>query len=90
MQILQEDNILQIIPLIDRELLERDVQVAICSGAFTVAKDFFYKIQILNTLRRVCSQETNNIDFEKCLKSSGDKGMDFFISVSFPFHKFYS
>lgn len=81
MQILQADNNAQVIPLIERELLEMDIQIAMCSCAFTVAKDLLVKVQLLNTLRRICTHEIINIDFAHCLRNSGDKGIDFFISV---------
>lgn len=59
-----------------------DIQVAMCSGTFTVAKDLLLKIQILNTLRRISTQEILTIDFVQCLQNGGDKGFDFFLSVS--------
>lgn len=68
-------------------MMEMDIQAAICSGAFTVAKDLLLKIQILNTLRRVCTNEINNTNIVQCLRNGGDKGIDFFLGVCIIFLK---
>ncbi|KAK6639269.1 hypothetical protein RUM43_007541 [Polyplax serrata] len=83
-QILQADNEALLIPLIQREMMEMDIQAATCSGAFTVAKDLLLKIQILNTLRRVCTNEINNTNMVQCLRNGGDKGIDFFLGALKP------
>lgn len=82
MQILQDDNIKREIPLNDRTMLEVDIQVAMCKGTGTVAKKTLYKIQILNTLRRVMTNEIMVVNFAQILRSAGDKGVDFFLVVS--------
>lgn len=48
---LQQDNVFREIPLSDRVILELDIQGAISSGTFTVARDLLPKIQALNTVR---------------------------------------
>ncbi|KAL0269326.1 UNVERIFIED_CONTAM: hypothetical protein PYX00_007105 [Menopon gallinae] len=79
MQILQEDNVKREIPLNDRTMLEVDIQVAMCKGTDTVTKDTLFKIQILNTLRRVMTNEIMVVNFAQILRSAGDKGVDFFL-----------
>lgn len=80
MQILQMDNLRHEIPLVDRDMLEVDIQVASCSCAFTVAKDLLLKIQILNFLRRAVTNEVVNVNFVQTLQNGGDKGIEFFLS----------
>ncbi|XP_060527282.1 integrator complex subunit 8 isoform X2 [Cylas formicarius] len=46
--ILQQDNIEREIPLIHRINLELDIQGALSSGAFTVARDLLFKVKALN------------------------------------------
>lgn len=48
---MQQDNVYREIPLSDRMILELDIQGAISSGTFTVARDLLAKIQALNTVR---------------------------------------
>lgn len=48
---MQQDNVYREIPVSDRMILELDIQGAISSGTFTVARDLLSKIQALNTVR---------------------------------------
>ena len=80
LQILESDNVYKKIPLIDRDLLEVDIQVATYSGAFTVAKDLLLRIQILNFLRRITTNEVVNVNFIQVFQNGGNKGVDFFLS----------
>lgn len=62
---MQQDNIFKEIPLSDRILLELDIQGAVSSGTFTVARDLLPKIQALNTIRCILDSkpiyQCNNI-----------------------------
>lgn len=49
--ILQQDNIQKEIPLAHRINLELDIQGALSSGIFTVARDLLYKVKALNHVR---------------------------------------
>lgn len=50
---MQQDNVLKEIPLLHRINLELDIQGALSSGAFTVARDLLQKIKVLNIIRYV-------------------------------------
>lgn len=75
------DNLLREIPLAERDLVEVEIQQAISCGAFTVAKDLLMKLQILNALRRVMVQESSALDVLQVLRNSGDRAIDFFLTV---------
>ncbi|KAJ8928547.1 hypothetical protein NQ314_018885 [Rhamnusium bicolor] len=55
--ILQQDNIYREIPLAHRLNLELDIQGALSSGAFTVARDLLFKIKALNIVRCVLDRK---------------------------------
>ncbi|KAJ8912846.1 hypothetical protein NQ315_007978 [Exocentrus adspersus] len=55
--ILQHDNVYKEIPLIHRLTLELDIQGALSSGAFTVARDLLFKIKALNVVRSVLDKK---------------------------------
>ncbi|XP_072390138.1 integrator complex subunit 8 [Diabrotica undecimpunctata] len=55
--ILQQDNVAKEIPLMHRINLELDIQGALSSGAFTVARDLVSKIKALNILRCVLDRK---------------------------------
>ncbi|VEN57796.1 unnamed protein product [Callosobruchus maculatus] len=55
--ILQQDNIYREIPLVHRLNLELDIQGAISSGIFTVARDLLQKIKALNIVRCILDQK---------------------------------
>lgn len=48
------------IPLIHRINLELDIQGALSSGAFTVARDLLQKIKVLNIIRCVLDKKPLN------------------------------
>lgn len=73
---LQQDNISKEIPIFQRIILELDIQGAISSGTFTVARQLLPKIQGLNTIRCILD---NRPAFEYgCVIS---KNLDMFIWV---------
>ncbi|XP_044263221.1 integrator complex subunit 8 [Tribolium madens] len=55
--ILQQDNIFREIPLAHRITLELDIQGALSSGTFTVARDLLNKIRALNVVRCVLDRK---------------------------------
>jgi hypothetical protein len=55
--ILQQDNVYREIPLAHRIGLELDIQGALSSGTFTVARDLLCKIRALNIVRCVLDQK---------------------------------
>ncbi|XP_074035699.1 integrator complex subunit 8 [Leptinotarsa decemlineata] len=55
--ILQQDNVRREIPLMHRLNLELNIQGALSSGAFTVARDLLQKIKILNIIRCILDRK---------------------------------
>ncbi|KAG5899842.1 hypothetical protein JTB14_012313 [Gonioctena quinquepunctata] len=55
--ILQQDNVHREIPLMHRLNLELDIQGALSSGAFTVARDLLQKIKVLNIIRCILDRK---------------------------------
>lgn len=55
--ILQQDNFRRQIPLTHRLNVELDIQGALSSGTFTVARDLLNKIRALNIIRCVLDQK---------------------------------
>jgi hypothetical protein len=80
-QILEQDNVLKEIPLVDRDILEVDVQTYVLGGTVTVSRDFLLKIQMNNVLRRATTNEAPS-DFYQTLVNSSDKGLDIFLQVT--------
>mgnify|MGYP006948249841 CR=1 FL=1 len=58
--ILQQDNLQKEIPLSHRINLELDIQGAISSGIFTVARDLLIKVKALNHVRCIMDQKFLN------------------------------
>ncbi|XP_030752565.1 integrator complex subunit 8 [Sitophilus oryzae] len=58
--ILQKDNVKKEISLVHRLNLELDVQGALSSGVFTVARDLLYKVKALNHIRCVLEKKLLN------------------------------
>ncbi|XP_076267977.1 integrator complex subunit 8 isoform X1 [Rhynchophorus ferrugineus] len=58
--VLQADNVRKEIPLVHRLNLELDVQGALSSGVFTVARDLLYKVKALNHIRCVLDRKMFN------------------------------
>ncbi|XP_017782006.1 PREDICTED: integrator complex subunit 8 [Nicrophorus vespilloides] len=74
LNILIQDNKLREIPLVHRVTLELDIQGALSSGKFTVARDLLPKIQALNAVRCILSR---NATHQYNYKTS--KALEFFI-----------
>lgn len=55
--ILQQDNVIREIPIMHRINLELDLQGALSSGGFTVARDLMQKIKALNIIRCVLDKK---------------------------------
>ncbi|XP_066143354.1 integrator complex subunit 8 [Euwallacea fornicatus] len=58
--VLQQDNLQKDIPLAHRINLELDIQGALSSGAFTVARDLLLKVKALNYVRCVLDRKSLN------------------------------
>lgn len=76
--VLQLDNLRREIPLAHRISLELDIQGAISSGVFTVARDLLYKVKALNYVRCILDRKFLN---EFSLMPG--KNVDAFMWVSF-------
>lgn len=76
--VLQQDNLRKEIPLAHRINLELDIQGAISSGVFTVARDLLYKVKALNYVRCILDQK-----FLNEFSLSPGKNVDAFMWVSF-------
>lgn len=69
--ILLQDNVVRQIPISDRVILELDIQGALSTGIFTVARDLLPKIQALNTIR--CILDNKPIyQYNNLITSSSD------------------
>ncbi|CAG9764754.1 unnamed protein product [Ceutorhynchus assimilis] len=83
--ILQQDNLRKEIPLGHRINLELDIQGALSSGVFTVARDLLYKVKALNYVRCILDKKLLN---EYSVAS--DKNVDTFfwaIQINWKFHE---
>uniref|UniRef100_A0AAR5NXE3 INTS8 TPR repeats domain-containing protein n=1 Tax=Dendroctonus ponderosae TaxID=77166 RepID=A0AAR5NXE3_DENPD len=58
--VLQQDNLQKEIPLTHRINLELDIQGALSSGVFTVARDLLYKVKALNYVRCILEKKFLN------------------------------
>lgn len=79
--ILQADNSRREIPQVYRNMLELDIQGALSSGKFTVARDLLLQVQTLNAALRIVLGETCSFDYLNILHQSKEKGVDFLISA---------
>lgn len=71
------------IPTTYRTVLELDIQGALSSGKFTVARDLLLQVQMLNVVRFVLDGETSHTgDFLHRLRSGGSKAIDKLFWVS--------
>lgn len=70
------------IPLVYRDILELDVQGALSSGKFTVARDLLLQVQTLNTVRRIVSGAVTVADYVHRLEQRQAKGVELLINVS--------
>jgi len=81
--ILQTDNLHREIPQVYRDTLELDIQGAMSSRKFTVARDLLLQVQTLNVVRRVVTGTLTCGDYIHRLQTQGgSKAVDFLFSVS--------
>jgi integrator complex subunit 8 len=80
--ILQSDNLHKEIPQVYRDTLELDIQGAMSSRKFTVARDLLLQVQTLNVVRRAVTGTLTCGDYMYKLRQSGSKAVDLLISVS--------
>jgi hypothetical protein len=80
--ILQTDNLHREIPQVYRDTLELDIQGAMSSRKFTVARDLLLQVQTLNVVRRVVTGTLTCGDYIHKLRQGGSKAVDLLISVS--------
>lgn len=66
---MQQDNIYKQIPLVQRIGLELDIQGAVSSGTFTVARDLLPKIRALNLIRCILDEKPSYQSSVKSVKS---------------------
>ena len=80
--ILQTDNLHREIPQVYRDTLELDIQGAMSSRKFTVARDLLLQVETLNVVRRVVTGTLTSGDYIHRLHQAGSKAIDFLFSVS--------
>jgi integrator complex subunit 8 len=80
--ILQADNLEREIPQVYRDTLELDIQGAMSSCKFTVARDLLLQVQTLNVVRRVVTGTLTCGDYMYKLCQGGCKAVDLLVSVS--------
>lgn len=79
--ILQEDNIQQEVPLHYRGMAELDLLSAAASGKFTIAKDLVFKVQTLNVVRRTLADRHIPQSYYKLVTDEGVNGFQFLVTV---------
>ncbi|XP_014221962.1 integrator complex subunit 8 [Trichogramma pretiosum] len=75
-KILQEDNIMEEIPIVERDNLELDVKGSMENGKITVNQEFLLQIQCLNMVRRILAGEPILGDTANDIKMAGPKGLE--------------
>jgi integrator complex subunit 8 len=70
------------IPQVYRDTLELDIQGAMSSRKFTVARDLLLQVQTLNIVRRAVTGTLTCGDYIYKLRQGGSKAVDLLISVS--------
>ncbi|KAJ1519294.1 hypothetical protein ONE63_004593 [Megalurothrips usitatus] len=78
--ILIQDNKSQEIPMVHREHLELDIQGAVESGKFTVARDLLIRVQCLNIARRLLGGLLICQDYSHRIRVAGPKGADILLT----------
>lgn len=68
--------------MVHREHLELDIQGAVQSGKFTVARDLLIHVQCLNIARRLAGGLLICQDYSHRIRVCGSKGADIMLSVS--------
>lgn len=79
--ILQTDNLHKEIPQVYRDTLELDIQGAMSSRKFTVARDLLLQVQTLNAVRRAVTGTLTCGDYIYKLRQGGSKAVDLLISA---------
>ncbi|GLH06860.1 Integrator complex subunit 8 [Gryllus bimaculatus] len=79
--ILQQDNIHLQIPQMYRDILEFDIQGAVTSGKFTVARDLLFQVQTLNLVCRALKGLPNYTTYWQKLHQSKVKGVDILVNA---------
>lgn len=69
--------------MVHREHLELDIQGAIQSGKFTVARDLLIHVQCLNIARRLAGSLLICQDYSHRIRVAGPKGADILLNVKF-------
>lgn len=83
LSILQEDNLKREIPEMYRTVLELDIQGALSSGKFTVAKGLLLQVQMLNVIRNALDgKPCFTSDFIHHIKHGGPKATEILFWVS--------
>nr|CAD7454749.1 unnamed protein product [Timema tahoe] len=83
-QVLQQDNLKREIPLVHRDNLELDIQGALSSGKFTVARDLPMQVMTLNTVRRIATGAANWGDYVQKLSYGGNRALDMLVNALKP------
>lgn len=82
LSVLQEDNLAREIPFAYRTVLELDIQGALSSGKFTVARDLLQQVQALNAVRAAVSKDAYlraPSDLVHRLRYGGTRSLDIFL-----------
>ena len=84
LNILQEDNIQQEVPIHYREMAELDLLSGAASGKLTMAQDLIFQVQTLNVVRKTLANRHIPLTYFTQLQIEGtnDKSVQFFVSVS--------
>lgn len=82
LNILQEDNIQQEVPIHYREMAELDLCSAVAGGKITLAKDLIFKVKTLNVVRKtLANRHIPQAYFIQLKVEAGASGVQFFIKV---------
>lgn len=81
LQVLQEDNVRQEVPIHYREMAELDLMSAAITGKVPVTKELVFQVQSLNVIRRTLANRHVPLTYFKQLGEEGSKGLQFLLSV---------
>ena len=76
------DNLRHEIPQVYRDTLELDIQGAMSSRKFTVARDLLLQVQTLNMVRRVVTGTLSYGDYSHKLRQGKTKAIELLCNVS--------
>ncbi|XP_066992327.2 integrator complex subunit 8 [Anabrus simplex] len=82
--VLQADNLKREIPQVHRDILELDIQGAMSSGKFTVARDLLLQVQTLNVVCRVVKGLPSCADYILRLQHGKTKAVEMLINALKP------